>query len=352
MLVDGFPPQIGGAETLYGKIVDGLGKGHQVSVLSPGKEGRLLFVFRAFLLVVWKILRHEVDLLITSTYASSWVVRVARWCGLRVPTILIVHEVLGERWGQLGLHPWTLWLHRIAEGMGVHANADALVGVSTFTTTELQHRFPKADITTIYNGVEPLPPSTAKDKELVTELLSSTKGTTLLYMGRPGILKGIYHLLRAFAMLAKEDSDVTLVLILSKTPKSERKELESYLAEASYGKQVVIHDSIPRTAFSTLLSQVDVAVVPSLTEGFGIMAAEYSLAGVPLVVNRVDALPEVVHGKVRFTDATDAEVFAEDLRQALAGNLTSIPAKTFTWEETQSHYNELATRLLSHHNHA
>jgi glycosyltransferase involved in cell wall biosynthesis len=95
-----------------------------------------------------------------------------------------------------------------------------------------------------------------------------------------------------------------------------------------------------------LHAQAQVAVVPSLYEGFSLPAVEAMACGVPLVATRAGALPDVVGGdgdSALLVEPGDAEA----LRQALARLLDDAPLRErlaafgrrralerFTWEAT------------------
>src|SRR5690606_19955932 len=66
-----------------------------------------------------------------------------------------------------------------------------------------------------------------------------------------------------------------------------------------------------------LIATSEVAVVPSLYEGFSLPAVEHMACGTPLVASRTGALPEVVGDAAVLVTPGDAEELAATLRRLL-----------------------------------
>ena len=63
---------------------------------------------------------------------------------------------------------------------------------------------------------------------------------------------------------------------------------------------VRIRNSLPRNQQLRVVSEADLCVIPSVTEGFGFAAVEACHYGRPVICSDAGALPEVVSGRVRF----------------------------------------------------
>jgi glycosyltransferase involved in cell wall biosynthesis len=62
---------------------------------------------------------------------------------------------------------------------------------------------------------------------------------------------------------------------------------------------IVFHGWIPNDEVPNAYSRMNVAVIPSLSESFGVSAIEAAMCGVPVIASRVGGLPETVEeGKV------------------------------------------------------
>ncbi len=118
-------------------------------------------------------------------------------------------------------------------------------------------------------------------------------------------LKGIATLLRAVGKLVT-DTDAHLIIVGKPAPATER-----LAAQLSLADRVTFTHGLGDEAFSALLASAQVAVVPSLYEGFSLPAVEHMASGTPLVASRTGALPEVTgDAAVLVTPGEDEELAA------------------------------------------
>jgi glycosyltransferase involved in cell wall biosynthesis len=122
-------------------------------------------------------------------------------------------------------------------------------------------------------------------------------------------IKGTSTLLRAVAKLVT-DRDVHLVIVGRPSPTTER-----LAAQLSVADRVTFTHGLDDQAFSALLASAEVAVVPSLYEGFSLPALEHLASGTPLVASRSGALPEVTGDAAVLVTPTDSEELATALRR-------------------------------------
>lgn len=102
-------------------------------------------------------------------------------------------------------------------------------------------------------------------------------------------VKGIRYLIEAFPAVLRERPDARLLLV-GRGPEDEA--LRSLAASLGISDQVTFA-GFQRDA-AAYAGSFDVAVVPSLEEGFGLVAVEAMALGVPVVASRVDGLAEVI----------------------------------------------------------
>jgi glycosyltransferase involved in cell wall biosynthesis len=163
-------------------------------------------------------------------------------------------------------------------------------------------------------------------------------------------LKGIPTLLRAVAKLATE-RDVHLIVVTKPSERTER-----LVTELSLAGKVEFRSGLAETELAVLLASAEIAVVPSIYEGFSLTAVEHMASGTPLVASRVGALPEVTGETALLVCAGDAEELAAALkrlhdspseRTRLADLALSRVNERFTWPAvataTVEHYRAVMT---------
>ena len=122
-------------------------------------------------------------------------------------------------------------------------------------------------------------------------------------------LKGTATLLHAVAKLVT-DRDVHLIIVGRPTPATER-----LAAQLSLADRVTFTHGLDDQTFSALLASAEIAVVPSLYEGFSLPAIEHMASGTPLVASRFGALPEVTGDAAALVTPADSEELAGALRR-------------------------------------
>jgi MMP alpha-(1->4)-mannosyltransferase len=147
-------------------------------------------------------------------------------------------------------------------------------------------------------------------------------------------LKGTATLLHAMAKLVT-DRDVHLVIVGRPAPATER-----IAAQLSLADRLRFTHGLDDQAFSALLASAEIAVVPSLYEGFSLPAIEHMASGTPLVASRSGALPEVTGEAAALFTAADSEELAGVLRRlhdspaeraALADRALRRVGERFAW---------------------
>jgi glycosyltransferase involved in cell wall biosynthesis len=130
-------------------------------------------------------------------------------------------------------------------------------------------------------------------------------------------LKGLPTLLRAVAKLATE-RDAHLIVI--GTPSAATRQ---QVAQLALGDRVTFASGLPDAEYARVLASAEVAVVPSLYEGFSLPAVEHMASGTPLIASKAGALPEVTGDAALLVPPGDAE----QLSAALGGLLDDEPAR-------------------------
>ena len=114
-------------------------------------------------------------------------------------------------------------------------------------------------------------------------------------------LKGLPTLLRAVAKLATE-REAHLVVIGAPSAATRQQ-----VAQLALGDRVTFASGLPDTEYARLLASAQVAVIPSMYEGFSLPAVEHMASGTPLIASRAGALPEVTGDAALLVPPGDAE---------------------------------------------
>jgi glycosyltransferase involved in cell wall biosynthesis len=149
-------------------------------------------------------------------------------------------------------------------------------------------------------------------------------------------VKGIPTLLRAFAKLMTERNAV-LTVVGRPAPNGPTEKL---IGELSLGDSVRFVTGVSDDELAVLVASSEIAVVPSLYEGFSLPAVEHMASGTPLIASRTGALPEVTGDAAVLVSPGDAEELAAALarlqdspreRERLSDAATARVQERFTW---------------------
>ena len=163
-------------------------------------------------------------------------------------------------------------------------SADWIVACSNATLEHLIALAPeiRPRSSVVYNGM-PAPPGPAA--------APPTHPPRLVCLGRLHVEKGFDVALAAADLLVERWPDLEVV-IAGEGPA--RQELETLAARGRLPDRVTFPGWVAPDAVHALLACASVVLVPSIHEGFGLVALEAALAARPVVASRVEGIPEVV----------------------------------------------------------
>ena len=127
-------------------------------------------------------------------------------------------------------------------------------------------------------------------------------------------MKGLVPLLESLAKLRVERPDAHLVVIGKQKTKSK---IPAVLDRLGLQDAVTFVSGVPQERIVELYAEAQVAVVPSLYEGFSLPAIEAMACGVPLVATTGGALPEVVGDAAVTVPTNDPSALAVAIDQML-----------------------------------
>jgi glycosyltransferase involved in cell wall biosynthesis len=155
------------------------------------------------------------------------------------------------------------------------------------------------------------PHNTSGTRAQGTSTGSRVSGRIIAVASADSALKGVTTLLRAVAKLVTE-RDVHLIVVGKLTEGGATERLATQL---SLTEHVTFTHALAEEKFARLLASAEIAVVPSLYEGFSLPAVEHMASGTPLIASRAGALPEVTGDAAELVTPGDAEELAAILRR-------------------------------------
>jgi glycosyltransferase involved in cell wall biosynthesis len=132
-------------------------------------------------------------------------------------------------------------------------------------------------------------------------------------------LKGIHHLVNAFARIAMEFPHAQLIIIGKEESRPYAQTLRKQVLEFELRDRVCFLDVMPQTALAKYLAKSAVLVLPSLSEGLGRVIIEAMATGTPVIGSRVGGIPELIENEVNgfLVPCGDEQALAEKLRWTL-----------------------------------
>ncbi|MDP8202779.1 MAG: glycosyltransferase family 4 protein [Candidatus Tenebribacter burtonii] len=357
MVLDNYFPYIGGAETMFQKVAEGLIElGYEVVLVCPliikktakfeiinGVQvhrvlcgNRYLYTFLALPLVLK--LAKKASLIHTTTYNAAPIA----WLSGKITkkkVIITIHELLGKLWWQR-LNFISALGHWGFERFLIKLPFDRFIAVSNSTRRSLTNRKVDSErIFVIYHGIddELFNPNNV-DVEDIRRDLGVNKHFTYLFFGRPGISKGLEFLIRAVPKIKDNIPESKLILLLGSEPHSRFRMIKKLIIDLNISENVIVLESVSRSELPNYLSAADCVVVPSLSEGFGFSAAESCALDRPIVVSEVGALPEVVSGRVCWVKPGDSNSIYDGVLAAYNKQWELIPKKKFHWKDSIEKY--------------
>ncbi|MFL6109281.1 MAG: glycosyltransferase family 4 protein [Marmoricola sp.] len=181
------------------------------------------------------------------------------------------------------------------------------------------------------------------------------KGRLVAMASADAPMKGIATLLEAFAKLLTE-RDLELMLVTRPTPGGRTEKL---IEELGIGAHVRFVNGISDEELVKVMGSAEIAVVPSLYEGFSLPTAELMACETPLVVSRTGAIPEVVGpdglcaelvtpGDVGELTTTLADLLDDPERRERLGKAGRVRAQElFSWAAVAKATAEAYERVLA-----
>jgi len=370
-VLDFFYPYIGGVQTLFFNLAKQMAKrGHEVSVLTSScgsdksfeiidginvyRFGKSRTDFLPLSLFDSHFRSKKFDLIHTSTYPSiipSYFLSRLK----KIPSILTVHEV----W------PLKLWTEVLGpKGIFYFLEERALLSFpfSRYTCPSNYTKEALASTGVDFNRIDVIPhgidnvfsPDMKKyRKEIRSELGLSDNSVVGYFIGRPGVSKGITYLLKALLKVFNQ-TDLKFLFLVSKQPKDEYNRFLRLVNNSKLlSKNILLVEPRKSHEFvAKLIGSSDFVVVPSLTEGFGFVAAEAVSSGVSAIVSSAGSLPDIVedgvdgmHVAPRNIECLSNAIIKITKSKELRRRLQGSRKKFSTWGDVTKRYEKIYKNL-------
>lgn len=194
--------------------------------------------------------------------------------------------------------------------------ADKIIAVSTSLKDELIKLGVRSEkIEVIHNGVD-VSRFYPMDKNNLLEQLKLAKDMQrIIYVG--GIIwsKGLKYLLEAFRIVKQRRERVELLMLGGVTGtywEKEAAEIKNLTKELGINESVRFLGKMPNEKIPQWMNLSDVLILPSLSEGFGVVLVEALSCGIPVISTRCGGPQDIVNDDVgNLVDPKDSEGLAE-----------------------------------------
>jgi glycosyltransferase involved in cell wall biosynthesis len=244
---------------------------------------------------------------------------------------------------------WRIMFYPFLMQHVVTKRMDRVITVSASAAEETKNVFkvPTQKLRVIYNGID-----TTIFRKLDGE--SKQHGRLIMVGNSQDRKKGLVYLLEALRLLQRKN-DVKLTIVDRGLPDNEY--APQLVNRYNLDGRVNFTGKVGLEELVEHYSRAEVAVVPSLYEGFGLPAAEAMACGLPVIATTAGALPEVVEdGKSGIlVPPQDAHALAkaieqllndEQLRRVMGEEGRKRVQTHFTWEQAAKKTLEVYQEVL------
>lgn len=225
--------------------------------------------------------------------------------------------------------------------------ADAVIAISDHTRQDLEELlgYPTSRIHVVHSGVDPHFFVSPNEEELgeIRRRYDLDRPYLIFLVGTPEPRK---NLLRTVTAARRGAPHLPLAIIGPQQP------IRTLLGNELDGVKLL--GLVPDADLPMILHGAEIALYPSLYEGFGLPALEAMASGVPLITSNRSAMPEVVGNAAILVDPESEDEIAEVIRSLLDDEgrreelirSGRIRAKEFSWDRTAIKVMQLYQQLV------
>ena len=367
-ILDLYKPHIWWVEILFENIVNRVvEKWHQVKILTSRYDKNLpkfeklenwveiyrvwssRYSFMFACLKKWIKLAKWADIIHWTTYNSAIPASII-WRLSKKKVVLTCHEIFWKLWYRFMWWKW--FFFKSFESLIFKFHYDKIICVSNYTKNSLRIHFGISDdkLITIYNWVDydwwdrkNFPENEIKT---IRKKYNLEKNYVWVFFGRPGISKWLIYFVKAIPEIIKKIPNFKAILNVSESPNNKADDVRRFINENRIEDRIVWLWWVKYKELGNYILAADVAVVPSLVEGFGFAAAETCAIEQQLICPNVAALTEVVSWKINFVEPSNPHDIAEKMVDFYNGKYSKIDRKEFLWEDNINQILDCYKKLL------
>jgi glycosyltransferase involved in cell wall biosynthesis len=272
-----------------------------------------LFVLGQFL-TLWLIVRHRIQVVVAQSpyegFVAALAVKFAAWFGYKVGLAVEVHGDFEE----------SLFLYRRIRFRGLYrllmkqaalyslAQADVLRAISSSTTNQLKRWAPAVTIVQF-------PAWTDIEAFLEAGRRKTHNARSVVYAGVLSPVKGIHHLINAFASVAEQFPGAPLFIIGKDEHKNYGAALRLQVKNLGLENRVQFTGPRLQSELAFWMCDAAVLVLPSTSEGLGRVIIEAMATATPVIGSDVGGIPELIKDGVNgfLIPPGDEQALAEKL---------------------------------------
>jgi glycosyltransferase involved in cell wall biosynthesis len=215
---------------------------------------------------------------------------------------------------------------------------------SQFVAKDVAKKYPfsKEKITVVYEASEPPLEGAVRKPKAVTEPF-------IMHVGSPFPHKNIERLVEAFVRLKETRPHLHLVLVGKKEQYFEK--LEALAKNTPVSEDIIFTGFVSDAELKWLYQHTEAYVLPSLSEGFGLVGLEAMVHGCPLISSKATCLPEIYGDAALYFDPNDTGDMVSKINTVLTDKSLQkslvkngyVRIKKYSWkrmaEQTLAAYN-------------
>ncbi len=187
------------------------------------------------------------------------------------------------------------------------------------------------------------------DKKDACKLLGlDHKRPRILFAGNFYAVKGLEYLICAMPLILKTHPGCELVLIGANPESRDFTRYDKFIKGAGVEHAVTIVESVPHGKIPPWFRAADLCVLPSISEGFGLVAAEALACGRPVVATRSGGPEDIVkEGMGYLVPTKDPDALGEAIVRVLNGERIMSPESIAESARSRFSYESVVKKILN-----